>query len=115
MWTSPKHKTDELYLVTSAVPAHDPSGFDCHSCQPAIGVAHFKWQDHEWKLETANATVGFYGSWGAPPFLNLVSIGPSHYGILLSKTDGGQGYTFGSKWLLAPVGKTVADTLAKRA
>lgn len=109
IWTGPKQKIDVTYLVTSAVPAHDPSGFDCHSCEPVIGVAQFVWQDREWKLEQANATVGFYGAWGAPPFVNLVAIGPSHYGILLSVDDGGQGDMFGSKWLLAPVGKTVAE------
>lgn len=100
---------DQTYLVTSAVPAHDPSGFDCHSCEPAIGVAKFAWQDHEWKLESANATVGFYGAWGDPPVVNLVAIGPSDYGVLLSKDDGGQGYRFGSKWLLAAVRSNVAE------
>jgi hypothetical protein len=101
--------TGETYLVTSAVPAHAPPGFDCHSCEPAIGVARFVWQGLKWKLDRANATVGLYGSWGGPPFVNLMAIGPSQYGVLLSKDDGGQGYMFGSKWLLAPVGKTVAE------
>jgi hypothetical protein len=102
-------KIEETYLVTRAVPAHDPLGFDCHSCEPAIGVAQFVWQDQKWKLERANATVGFYGSWGNPPFVNLMAIGPSQYGVLLSIDDGGQGYMFGSKWLLAPIGKTVSE------
>ncbi len=108
-WADPKHKIEETVLVTSAVPAHAPSGFDCHSCEPAIGVAQFVWQDQKWKLERANATVGFYGSWGGPPFVDLVTIGPSRYGVLLSEEFGGQGYMFGSKWLLAPIGKTVAE------
>jgi hypothetical protein len=101
--------TEETYLVTSAVPAHAASGFDCHSCEPAIGVAQFVWQDQKWKLEKANATVSFYGSWGGPPVVNLVAIGSSQYGVLLSKDDGGQGYMFGFKWLLAPIGKTVVE------
>ena len=108
-WLDPKHKVEEAYLVTSAVPAHATLGFDCHSCEPAIGVAQFVWQDQKWKLESANGTVGFYGSWGAPPYVDLVAIGPSKYGLLLSVADGGQGYMFGSKWLLAPVGKTVVE------
>ena len=108
-WTDPKHKIEETYLVASAVPAHASLGFDCHSCEPAIGVAQFVWQDQKWKLERANATVGFYGSWGRPPFVNLMAIGPSQFGILLSVDYGGQGYVFGSKWLLAPVGETVAE------
>lgn len=108
-WTDPKHKSEETYLITSAVPAHAASKFDCHSCDPAIGVAQFVWQSQKWELEKANATVGFYGSWGSPPFVDLVAIGPSRYGVLLSVNDGGQGYTFGSKWLLAPIGKTVAE------
>jgi len=107
--TDPKHKIEETYLVTSAVPAHATSGFDCHSCEPAIGVAQFVWQDQKWKLEKANATVGFYGSWGGPPLVELVAIGPSRYGVLISVDDGGQGYMFGSKWLLAPSAKTVAE------
>lgn len=108
-WRDPKHKIEEIYLVTSAVPAHAPLGFDCHSCEPAIGVAQFVWQDQKWNLEKANPTVGFYGSWGGPPFVNLMAIGPSQYGVLLSEDYGGQGYTDGSKWLLAPIGKTVAE------
>jgi hypothetical protein len=108
-WTDPKHRVEETFLVTSALPAHDPSGFDCHSCKPAIGVAQFIWQDPKWKLESANATVGFYGSWGSPPFVNLTAIGPSKYGVLLSTDDGGQGYMFGSKWLLAPIEKTASE------
>jgi hypothetical protein len=109
VWTDPKHKIEETYLVTSAVPAHAASGFDCHSCEPVIGVAQFVWQVQKWKLEKANPTVGFYGSWGGPPSVNLVAIGPSRYGVLLSREDGGQGYMFGSKWLLAPVGNAVAE------
>src|SRR6185437_6376120 len=31
IWTDPRHKVDATFLVTSAVPAHDPSGFGCHS------------------------------------------------------------------------------------
>lgn len=108
-WTDPKQKIEETYLVTSAVPAHAASKFDCHSCKPAIGVAQFVRQGQTWKLEKTNATVNFYGSWGRPPFVNLVAIGPSRYGVLLSVDDGGQGYTFGTKWLLAPSGKTVAE------
>ncbi len=102
-------RTEETYLVTSAVPAHAPLGFDCHSCAPAIGVAQLVWQDQKWKLEGANATVGFYGSWGDPPYVNLVAIGPSHYGVLLSGEFGGQGYMSGLVWLLAPIGTTVAE------
>jgi hypothetical protein len=107
--TDPKHKIEETYLVTSAAPAHDPLGFDCHSCEPAIGVAQFVRQDLKWKLEGANPTVGFYGSWGGPPSVSLMAIGPSKHGVLLSEDNGGQGYMFGSKWLLAPIGKTVAE------
>lgn len=108
-FTDSKQKSEEVYLVTSAVPAHAASGFDCHSCEPAIGVAQFVWQDQGWKLENGNSIVGFYGSWGNPPTLNLVAIGPSHYGVMLSDDFGGQGYMSGSKWLLAAVGNTVAE------
>lgn len=109
IWTDPKHQTEETYFVTRAVPAHAVSGFDCHSCEPAIGVAQFTWEDQKWKLKASNATVGFYGAWGQAPYLELVAIGPSQYGILLSAEFGGQGYTFGSKWLLAPTGTTVSE------
>jgi hypothetical protein len=109
VWIDSKHKIEETYLVTSAVPAHAALGFECHSCEPAIGVARFVWQDQTWKMENANATVRFYGSWGRPPFVDLVAIGPSHYGVLLSTDDGGQGYMYGYKWLLAPIGKTVTE------
>jgi hypothetical protein len=109
IWQDPTHKNDETFIVTSAAPAHADSGFDCHSCAPAIGVAQFVWQDQSWKLAAANATVDFYGEWGRPPSVNLIAIGPSRYGFLLSQDFGGQGYEEDSMWLLAPIGKNITE------
>jgi hypothetical protein len=108
-WANPKNKIEETYVVTSAVPAHDPAGFGCHSCAPLIGVAVFIWKIDRWTLENANAAVGLYGAWGEPPSVDLITIGSAKHGILLSSSWGGQGYTNGSKFLLAPVGKTVSE------
>ena len=60
-------------------------------------------------MESENPVVGIYGSWGSPPYLELVNVGPDKYGVFLSKTDGGQGYHWSEKHLLIPLGKTVKE------
>ncbi|MGB7548553.1 MAG: hypothetical protein WBM14_12445, partial [Terracidiphilus sp.] len=100
---------EKLYLVASAKPAKAPLGFDCHACQPVIGVAVFASQDQHWVLESANAAIGTYGGWGGPPSVDLIEVGPGRHGIILSDTDSGQGFTSSFKTLLMPVGKTVSQ------
>jgi hypothetical protein len=99
----------KMYLVTSAIPAHDPMGFDCHSCQPVIGVAVFVYKSPQWLLESVDPVIGRFGAWGSPPTVELLTIGTEHHGILLTSEFGGQGYESGYKYLLAPVGKTVRE------
>jgi hypothetical protein len=96
----------KLFLVSSAHLASEKD-FSCHACQPAIGMAVFTWQSSRWVLESANPVVGMYGSWGEPPDVTLFRVGPEKYGILLSKGDGGQGYSSSGGHLIIPIGKTV--------
>lgn len=63
------------YVLTSAVPAHAPMGYDCHACAPAIGAAVFEWTQGHWIVQSMNPAVGFYGSWGDPPGLDFVTVG----------------------------------------
>ncbi|MGA3134658.1 MAG: hypothetical protein ABSC88_01560 [Terracidiphilus sp.] len=100
---------EKVYLVTSAKPANNPNGYDCHACAPAIGVGVFTWQAEHWVLESANAAVGFYGGWGSPPWIELMQVGPEKHGLLLSFDDMGQGYAWSFKRLLTPLGKTISD------
>lgn len=100
---------NKFFLVASAKPASDPSGYDCHACAPAIGVAVFTWQAEHWVLQSANAATGFYGGWGDPPNVDLVTVGPGKYGLMLSLDNEGQGYASSYKVLLVPVDKTVSD------
>jgi len=98
----------KLFLVSSAHLASEKD-FSCHACQPTIGMAVFVWRTSRWVLESASPTVGKYGSWGEPPDIMLLRVGPDKYGILLSKEDGGQGYSWSERHLLIPIGKTVHE------
>jgi len=105
----PEGDTTRVYLATSAKPAQDPMGYDCHACAPAIGAAVFVWRDDHWGLESENPAVGFYGGWGEPSNVNLVQVGPQKHGLLLSSDDEGQGFSSSWKSLLIPLGKTVSE------
>ncbi len=101
---------EKLYLIASAKPAHGPDGYDCNACGPAIGVAVFALQEKHWIMESASPAAGFYGAWGNPPMSELIAIGPNKHGVLLTKSEiTAQGDSYSSKWLLAPIGKTVAE------
>jgi len=100
---------NEIYLVASAEPAKDPSGYGCHTCAPAIGVAIFAWKADRWIMQSANTATGFYGGWGHPPDVDFVTIGPYKHGLMLSLDDDGGGFTSSSKALLAPIDKTVRE------
>jgi hypothetical protein len=102
-------KAEKIYLVASAKPASDPSGYDCHACDPAIGVAVFTWQAEHWVLQSANAATGFWGGWGSPPYVDFVTVGPSKYGLILSLDNEGQGFASSYKVLLVPADKTVSN------
>jgi hypothetical protein len=102
-------KAEKIYLVASAKPASDPLGYDCEACAPAIGVAVFTWQKDHWMLQSSNAATGFYGALGDPPNVDLVTVGPSKYGLMLSLDNEGQGYASSYMVLLVPVDKTVSD------
>jgi hypothetical protein len=101
-------KAEKIYLVARAKPANDPLGFDCHACAAAIGVAVLTWQAEHWVLQSSNAATGFYGGWGGPPNVDLMNVGPSKYGLMLSLDNEGQGYASSYKVLLVPVDKTVS-------
>jgi hypothetical protein len=98
----------KVYVVASAAPDNSSGGFDCHECAPAIGVAVFVWKVDRWALQSANAGVGFAGGWGQAPDVDLVTVGPSRHGLLLSSGDEGQGFSSSYKALLVPVDKTVS-------
>jgi hypothetical protein len=100
---------NEIFVVASATPANSPSRFECHGCAPAIGVGVFVWQGHQWELKSANTAVGFYGGWGDPPNIDLVTVGPEKHGVLLSMEDMAQGYSSSTKVLFMPLGKMVSE------
>ncbi len=100
----------KIYLVASAAPNDDSlGGFQCHVCQPAIGVGVFAWQSKHWALQSVNAVVGAFGGYGYPPGVELVQIGPEKHGILLSANDLTHGHYADFKRLLIPLGKTVTE------
>jgi len=97
----------KTYVVASAMPGENSHDYGCHACSPAIGVAVFAWQDDHWRLQNLDAAVGFYGSWGGGPGVELVAIGPARHGAILWTSGGGQGYHGSEKHLIAPVENTV--------
>jgi hypothetical protein len=101
--------SEKVYLVASAAPANAPLGFDCHACAPAMGVSVFTWQADHWLLQSANASIGFWGGWGGSPGVDLMTVGQSQHGLMLSLDDEGQGYSSSYKVLLVPIGKTVSE------
>ena len=98
----------KVYFVASAVPDHTWGEYDCHACAPAIGVVVFAWNVDHWALQSANAGAAFYGEWGEAPDVYLVTIGPHRYGLMLSGSNEGQGYSASYKVLLVPLAKTVS-------
>ena len=103
VWEGNAAKT---YAVASAKP---PKDYDCHSCEPAVGVGVFVWKDLRWVLESANPAVGFYGEFGSPPSVDLINAGPDKYGVILSTGFGGQGYYSSRKALILPCGSTASE------
>jgi len=99
----------DTYVVASATPGENPHNYECHACGPAIGVARFEWLDDGWRLKNANAAVGFYGSYGAGPGVELVAIGPRRHGVILWTSGSGQGYHGSEKHLIAPIESTVRE------
>lgn len=105
----PEGNRIKTYLVSSAKPTGTSMEFDCHACQPSIGVAVFALEGQNWVLESANPAIDFYGGWGNAPEVSLVQVGPEKHGIILSWSDMGQGFESASKSLLIPAGKTVSN------
>jgi hypothetical protein len=100
----------KTYVVASSKPVNDELGeYNCHACQPAIGVAVFVKQGSKWSMESSNPSVGFYGGWGEVPGVEILEIGPEKHGILLSQEDLAQGYESTSKFLLVPFGTSVVE------
>jgi uncharacterized membrane protein len=81
--------TGEVFLATFAVPAEGE--FDCHACAPLIGAAVFEKSGTSWKMEASEKPDIIFGQYGNPATAQLFQVGPSHSGIQLSDTDGGQG------------------------
>jgi hypothetical protein len=102
-------ETSRAYFAVSAKPNFDVLGYDCHGCAPAFGAAVFRWKARRWVLESSNPAVGFYGGWGEPPGIELVQVGPTRHGLMLSTSNQGQGYASSRKDLVVPLGRTVLD------
>ena len=100
---------ERVYFASSAKPANDPLGYECHACRPAIGAGVFEWKEGRWELQSVNPAVGFYGGYGSPPEIDFVTVGPEKHGLMLSTGDLAQGYAFSGKVLLLPIGQTVCE------
>jgi hypothetical protein len=92
--------TSEVFLATFAVPADGE--FDCHACAPLVGVAVFEKSGAAWKVEASEKPDIIFGQYGNPAKAQLFQVGPSHSGIELSDTDGGQGVADSHVMFLVP-------------
>ncbi len=59
-------------------------------------------------VASANAAAGFYGGWGGPPVVDLVTVGQEKHEILISVDDEGQGFSSSHKVLLISAGNSVS-------
>jgi hypothetical protein len=72
-------------------------------------VGIFTYKNGAGVAESVNRAVIRYGGWGeAVDDVSVVAIGPSLYGVMLSGTDGGQGYATTTSYLLAADGGSVS-------
>jgi hypothetical protein len=92
--------TGEVFLATFAVPAEGE--FDCHACAPLVGLAVFEKSGAAWKVEASEKPDIIFGQYGNPAKAQLFQVGPSHSGIELSDTDGGQGVADSHVMFLVP-------------
>jgi hypothetical protein len=98
----------EVFLATFAVPAEGE--FDCHACAPLLGVGMFRKSGSGWKVEASEKPDIIFGQYGNPAKAQLFQVGPSHSGIQLSDTDGGQGVTDSHVMLLVPWQEGISQT-----
>jgi len=91
------------YAVTSL-----NDDFDCHACAPLLGMAVFTWREHRWRVQRARADATRFGTFGDPPTVSIVQIGPHLHGMMLTLRSMGQGYSTTSKKLLAVSESSIA-------
>lgn len=96
-------------VVTAAVPHRsDKPGrpgddqFNCLACRPVIGTAVFTLRNNSWLLESENPAVDMAGRQGAPPQVQLVTLGTDVHGIRLESEFDARDQASRSTSLLIP-------------
>jgi len=101
---------ERVYLVVQLVPELE-QGFDCHGCQPGIGVATFTSTEEGWRLDALNRYAGDVGSWGKAPEPEIVKMGRERYGIVFQTMYVGQGNTHVAETYFLEAGDSVDEVL----
>ena len=101
---------DRTYLVVQLIQELE-QGFDCHGCQPGIGVATFTSTEEGWRLDALNRYAGAVGSWGKAPAPEIVKMGRERYGIAFQSKYVGQGNSHVSETYFLEAGDSVDEVL----
>jgi hypothetical protein len=101
---------DRIYFVVQLVQELE-QGFECHGCQPGIGVATFTNSEEGWRLDAMNHYAGEVGSWGEAPQPQIVKMGRERYGIAFQSTYVGQGNFHVGETYFLEVGDSVDEVL----
>ena len=87
------------------------SGNGCHACSPVIGGALFTQTQGGWMLDFEQRIIGHMGSWGTPPPVELVRIGPDRYGAVFLHEYQSQGLISRTAFFIAPIATSFVKIL----
>jgi hypothetical protein len=92
--------TRRQMLVVSSVP---PDGNDCHACGVLLSAYTFVDRDTGWFLESSNSYLDETGSFGQPPRLQTIKLGPNLWGFAAEASYMAQGQSTTDMIIYAPV------------
>ncbi|MFN3329925.1 MAG: hypothetical protein ACK419_03255, partial [Pyrinomonadaceae bacterium] len=81
------------YMLNKESLGDDEIFGSCHACGVPISIAVFIQKNGTWRFELFNRNIGAQGSFGSPPQMSLVKIGPQKHALLLERGFTGQGIT----------------------
>jgi len=87
-------------VFTSTVPMGTP--FSCHACSPLISGFVFVNKVGKWSVENDQRDLSLGAEWGQPPQARIIRLGPDRFGVISSRSGGGQGYTSAADTILLP-------------
>jgi hypothetical protein len=90
---------DKAVIVIKVLPNNEQ--YDCHACAPILGAISFIRKGDRWIIENEDKSVAVTGSYGEPPNIQLVRLGPDKFGILFDSTYSQSGFTTSHRFILS--------------